>query len=71
MTSRALAYYLIPNETGLVRGIDTFRRSLYVITPVPHDTLEKVDLLLQGFIQIPTCLMQVTQTATLILQIMF
>ncbi|XP_057514959.1 polynucleotide 5'-hydroxyl-kinase NOL9 [Actinidia eriantha] len=44
---------------GLVRGIDTFRRSLYVITPVPHDTLEKVDLLLQGFIQIPTCLMQV------------
>ncbi|CAL5441332.1 unnamed protein product [Camellia sinensis] len=44
---------------GLVRGIDTFRQLLYVITPVPQNTLEKVDLLLQGFIQIPTCLLQV------------
>lgn len=44
---------------GIVRGIDMFRRVLYVITPVPHSILEKVDLLLQGFIQIPTCLMQV------------
>ncbi|XP_062169545.1 polynucleotide 5'-hydroxyl-kinase NOL9 [Alnus glutinosa] len=44
---------------GIVRGIDTFKGLLYVITPVPQSTLEKVDLLLQGFIQIPTCLLQV------------
>lgn len=44
---------------GLVRGIDTFRQMLYIITPVPVHALEKVDLLLQGFIQIPTCLLQV------------
>ncbi|KAL4012521.1 hypothetical protein IC575_029624 [Cucumis melo] len=44
---------------GIVRGIDTFKGLLYVITPVPHGTLEKVDLLLQGFIQIPSCLLQV------------
>ncbi|KAK4350474.1 hypothetical protein RND71_029787 [Anisodus tanguticus] len=31
----------------------------YVISPVPKSTLQKVDLLLQGFIEIPTCLLQV------------
>ncbi|XVE54882.1 hypothetical protein DITRI_Ditri03aG0118100 [Diplodiscus trichospermus] len=44
---------------GIVRGIDTFKGLLYVITPVPQSILEKVDLFLQGFIQIPTCLLQV------------
>ncbi|PIN22654.1 hypothetical protein CDL12_04638 [Handroanthus impetiginosus] len=44
---------------GIVRGIDTFKGVLYVITPVPQPTLEDVDLLLQGFIQIPTSLLQV------------
>ncbi|BBH03877.1 Pre-mRNA cleavage complex II protein family, partial [Prunus dulcis] len=39
---------------GIVRGIDTFKGLVYVITPVPRGTLEKVNLLLQGFIQIPT-----------------
>ncbi|KAM7264313.1 hypothetical protein ACFE04_001996 [Oxalis oulophora] len=43
---------------GIVRGIDTFKGVLYVITPVPPSTLENVDLLLQGFIQIPACLLQ-------------
>ncbi|MBA0834756.1 hypothetical protein Goarm_007083, partial [Gossypium armourianum] len=43
---------------GIVRGIDTFKGVLYVITPVPASTLEKVNLFLQGFIQIPTCLLQ-------------
>ncbi|KAI8543529.1 hypothetical protein RHMOL_Rhmol08G0225700 [Rhododendron molle] len=43
---------------GLVRGIDIFKRVVYVITPVPQNTLEKVDLLLQGLIQIPTTLLQ-------------
>ncbi|KAK3031750.1 hypothetical protein RJ639_036630, partial [Escallonia herrerae] len=43
---------------GLVRGVDTFKHALYVITPVPQSTLEKVDILLQGFIHIPTCLLQ-------------
>ncbi|KAI3725938.1 hypothetical protein L1987_65734 [Smallanthus sonchifolius] len=44
---------------GIVRGIDTLRRVLYIITPVPQNVLEDVDVLLQGFIQIPTCLLQV------------
>nr|GMC69758.1 polynucleotide 5'-hydroxyl-kinase NOL9 [Ipomoea batatas] len=44
---------------GIVRGIDTTRQVLYLITPVPLDSLEKVDLLLQGFIEIPTSLLQV------------
>ncbi|CAN6585263.1 unnamed protein product [Malus baccata var. baccata] len=44
---------------GIVRGIDTFKGLLYVITPVPRGTLEKVDLFLQGYIQIPTVLLQV------------
>lgn len=46
--------------TGIVRGIDALRGLFYVITPVPPNILEKVDLFLQGFIQIPTCLLQVT-----------
>ncbi|KAK1427165.1 hypothetical protein QVD17_15848 [Tagetes erecta] len=44
---------------GIVRGVDTMRRILYIITPVPQNVLEDVDVLLQGFIQIPTCLLQV------------
>ncbi|XP_047336602.1 polynucleotide 5'-hydroxyl-kinase NOL9 [Impatiens glandulifera] len=44
---------------GIVRSIDTSRRLLYIITPVLPNILEKVDLLLQGHIQIPTCLLQV------------
>ncbi|XP_044484586.1 polynucleotide 5'-hydroxyl-kinase NOL9 [Mangifera indica] len=44
---------------GIVRGIDALRGLFYVITPVPPNILEKVDLFLQGFIQIPTCLLQV------------
>ncbi|CAL9104933.1 unnamed protein product [Musa textilis] len=44
---------------GIVRAIDAVRGLLYVITPVPLGTLQKVDLLLQGFIEIPTGLLQV------------
>ncbi|XP_071737475.1 polynucleotide 5'-hydroxyl-kinase NOL9 [Rutidosis leptorrhynchoides] len=44
---------------GIVRAVDTLKRVLYIITPVPQNVLEDVDLLLQGFIQIPTCLLQV------------
>ncbi|XP_009631975.1 polynucleotide 5'-hydroxyl-kinase NOL9 isoform X1 [Nicotiana tabacum] len=44
---------------GIVRAIDTLKHVLYVITPVPKSSMQKVDLLLQGFIQIPTCLLQV------------
>lgn len=44
---------------GIVRGIDTVKGMLYVITPVPFVSLKKVNLLLQGDIQIPTCLLQV------------
>ncbi|CAA7039055.1 unnamed protein product [Microthlaspi erraticum] len=44
---------------GIVRGIDTERGILYVITPVAENVVEKVDLLLQGSIQLPTCLLEV------------
>lgn len=44
---------------GIVRGVDVSRNLLYVITPVPQSILESVDLLLQGFIQIPNGLLQV------------
>ncbi|XP_030531197.2 polynucleotide 5'-hydroxyl-kinase NOL9 [Rhodamnia argentea] len=43
---------------GIVRGIDLLKGSIYVITPVPLKMLVKVDLFLQGFIQIPTSLLQ-------------
>lgn len=44
---------------GIVRGIDASKGLLYVITPVPHSSLRRVDLLLQGYIEIPTGLLQV------------
>ncbi|KAF7806137.1 polynucleotide 5'-hydroxyl-kinase NOL9 [Senna tora] len=44
---------------GIVRGIDTFKGVFFVITPVPQSSLEKVNLFLRGYIQIPTCLLQV------------
>jgi hypothetical protein len=50
---------LISCDSGIVRGIDTVKGMLYVITPVPYDSLKKVNLLLQGYIQIPTHLMKV------------
>lgn len=43
---------------GIVRGIDIRKDLLYVITPVACQDLEKVDLLLQGFIEIPTGFLQ-------------
>ncbi|PNT70099.1 hypothetical protein BRADI_2g05357v3 [Brachypodium distachyon] len=45
---------------GIVRGIDVQRGLLYVITPVPVERLQSVDLLLQGLILIPRSLLQVT-----------
>ncbi|XP_072977898.1 polynucleotide 5'-hydroxyl-kinase NOL9 [Typha angustifolia] len=44
---------------GIVRGIDVNKGLLYVITPVPCCSLQTVDLLLQGFIEIPTSILQV------------
>jgi hypothetical protein len=45
---------------GIIRGIDVQRGILYVITPVPLEHLQRVDLLLQGLIEIPKSLLQVT-----------
>lgn len=42
-----------------MRGIDTERGILYVITPVAENVVEKVDLLWQGYIEIPTSLLGV------------
>ncbi|XP_074284661.1 polynucleotide 5'-hydroxyl-kinase NOL9 isoform X2 [Silene latifolia] len=44
---------------GIVRGIDVSKNLLYMITPVPLSILATVDIILQGFIQIPTSLLQV------------
>ncbi|KAL8159827.1 hypothetical protein V2J09_001364 [Rumex salicifolius] len=44
---------------GIIRGIDTYKNMMYVITPVLPSILENVDLLLLGFIQLPTGLLQV------------
>ncbi|KAH7681914.1 Polynucleotide 5'-hydroxyl-kinase protein [Dioscorea alata] len=44
---------------GIVRGIDIKNDRIYVITPVPIHNLQKVDLLLQGLIEIPTGFLQV------------
>ncbi|KAL6626883.1 hypothetical protein ACP70R_030609 [Stipagrostis hirtigluma subsp. patula] len=44
---------------GIVRGVDVQKGLLYVITPVPLQRLQTVDLLLQGLIEIPTSLLQV------------
>ncbi|KAJ0977933.1 hypothetical protein J5N97_013407 [Dioscorea zingiberensis] len=44
---------------GIVRGIDIKKDRIYVLTPVPIHDLQKVDLLLQGFIEIPTGFLQV------------
>ncbi|KAL2935945.1 Polynucleotide 5'-hydroxyl-kinase NOL9 [Bienertia sinuspersici] len=44
---------------GIVRGIDVLKNIIYLITPVPQRILAGVDLLLQGYIQIPTSLLQV------------
>ncbi|KHN23511.1 Polynucleotide 5'-hydroxyl-kinase NOL9, partial [Glycine soja] len=51
-------HILISYVSGIVRGIDIVKAMLYVITPVPHNSLEKVNVLLQGYIQIPSCLLQ-------------
>ncbi|XXG42462.1 hypothetical protein AAC387_Pa01g2737 [Persea americana] len=45
---------------GIVRAVDVSKGLLYVITPVAQHNLEKVDILLQGFIEIPTRLLQVS-----------
>jgi polynucleotide 5'-hydroxyl-kinase GRC3/NOL9 len=52
--------YTLP---GIVRGIDVQRGLLYVITPVPVDCLQNIDLLLQGLIDIPRSIMQVNMLA--------
>ncbi|CAL5045617.1 unnamed protein product [Urochloa decumbens] len=44
---------------GIIRGIDVQNGLLYIITPVPLEHLQSVDLLQQGLIEIPTTLLQV------------
>ncbi|XP_073129920.1 polynucleotide 5'-hydroxyl-kinase NOL9-like isoform X2 [Henckelia pumila] len=43
---------------GLVRSVDPEKGMLYIVTPVPQRYLVDVDLLLQGLIQIPQCLLE-------------
>lgn len=44
---------------GIIRGVDIQKGLLYLITPVPLQRLQSVDLLQQGLIEIPTALLQV------------
>ena len=44
---------------GIVRGVDIQKGLLYLITPVPLQRLQSVDLLQQGLIEIPTTILQV------------
>ncbi|XP_068664382.1 polynucleotide 5'-hydroxyl-kinase NOL9 [Aristolochia californica] len=44
---------------GIIRGVDMPKELLYVITPVPLSHLDKVNVFLRGYIEIPTCLLQV------------
>ncbi|XP_010546096.1 PREDICTED: polynucleotide 5'-hydroxyl-kinase NOL9-like isoform X2 [Tarenaya hassleriana] len=46
---------------GMVRGIDMEKGVLYIISPIAGHILQKVDILLQGLIQIPTCLLEVRE----------
>ncbi|KAI3673458.1 hypothetical protein L6452_39577 [Arctium lappa] len=49
---------------GIVRGVDTSRKILYLITPIPKHILKNVDILLHGFIKTPACLLQVQRHMT-------
>ena len=51
---------MLCNCAGIVRGVDVQKGLLYLITPVPLQQLQSVDLLQQGLIEIPTTLLQVT-----------
>ncbi|PWA81216.1 polynucleotide 5'-hydroxyl-kinase NOL9 [Artemisia annua] len=44
---------------GILKGEDTSKDVLYLITPIPENIVKKVDLLLHGLIKIPDCLRQV------------
>lgn len=44
---------------GIVRGVDLSKKVMYLITPVPENVLENVDILIHGLIQIPASLIEV------------
>ncbi|WOK91327.1 polynucleotide 5'-hydroxyl-kinase NOL9-like isoform X2 [Canna indica] len=43
---------------GIIRGVDTRKDRLYLVTPVPSCKLEKVDILFQGCLETPACFCQ-------------
>lgn len=42
--------------SGIVRSIDIERDTIYLVTPIPLHIVKKVDVFLQGSIEIPYCL---------------
>ena len=42
---------------GIIRNIDPVNKLFYILTPVPRDKLERVNLLQKGSLEIPTCLL--------------
>ncbi|XP_014669777.1 PREDICTED: polynucleotide 5'-hydroxyl-kinase NOL9-like [Priapulus caudatus] len=42
---------------GIVRGIDPVQKVFYILTPVPFADLGKVNTLLKGVLEIPSCIM--------------
>lgn len=46
---------------GIVRNVDPVRKVLYVLTPLPLDTLQRVNTLLKGNLEIPAALLLSTK----------
>ena len=51
------AYLMLICVAGIVRNVDPVRKVLYVLTPLPLDTLQRVNTLLKGNLEIPAALL--------------
>ena len=43
---------------GIIRGVDYERESYYVISPVPHDVLQDVNVFVRGKLNVPVKMLQ-------------
>ncbi|XP_066346685.1 polynucleotide 5'-hydroxyl-kinase NOL9-like [Miscanthus floridulus] len=49
---------------GFIKAIDISEDCIYLITPISHKLMEKVDILFLSCIAVPSCLLQVSDTLT-------
>ncbi|KAL6615188.1 hypothetical protein ACP70R_037458 [Stipagrostis hirtigluma subsp. patula] len=47
---------------GLIKAIDISADCIHLITPVSDELLEKVDIIFQSYLAVPSCLLQVSDT---------